>query len=143
MKLKHYFRKTYFLNFIITLALFFSSHYSSGTNKIVCFSIGSLWLIITLIQAYNVAYYKGRADEDNGNRYQNSKRWAILLPLFLMASCDNSKAHFDNAVKDNIVTIEIDSCQYLYYHNNNDGKVGFTHKGNCAFCKERSATNGK
>jgi len=141
--MKHYFRKTYFLNLIFTIALFFASHYYSGSSKLIFFFIGTIWLFITVAQAYTVAYYRGRADEDNGNRYQNSKRWFIILPLALLfAGCNNTAEQNFNVLQERFpekwATVEIDSCEYITYSpGSKEGML--THKGNCKFCIERSA----
>ena len=57
----------------------------------------------------------------------------ILLALiaFLMVGCSEEMDRTTQMVQFKI--LQIDSCEYLRI----DGYYGFSHKGNCRFCKER------
>ena len=57
----------------------------------------------------------------------------ILLALiaFMMVGCNEEMDKTTKMVQYKI--LQVDSCEYLKI----EGYYGFTHKGNCRFCKER------
>lgn len=56
-----------------------------------------------------------------------------MLTAFMMVGCT------DKSDADNLRTIVVDSCEYLYKEVPTSGGpyAAMAHKGNCRFCKER------
>ena len=73
-----------------------------------------------------------------------------LLVMFLLSSCNPEKRREEayknivkseiNRIKTNYKVIVIDSCEYIYYHDDTpfSGNGYLAHKGNCRFCAERA-----
>ena len=57
----------------------------------------------------------------------------FAIAAFMMVGCS------DESVTDNLNTIVVDSCEYLYKEVPTSGGpyAAMAHKGNCRFCKER------
>ena len=55
----------------------------------------------------------------------------LALTALMMVGCKEETDRTTKIVQFKI--LQIDSCEYLRL----DGYYGFTHKGNCRFCKER------
>ena len=69
-------------------------------------------------------------------------KYLFLLVVVVLVGCDQENKNATTKESDvkfrgsDVSIIEIDSCEYIYFFL---GKgPGFTHKGNCKYCAERS-----